>query len=346
MEKGVPLAYETPTQRSMAARRAADALRAARRVILTTHVNADGDGTGSQAAVASWLRANGTEAWIVNPTPFPDMFRFLLPEDWVVPVGSRDAEELCESADLACVLDTGEVPRIGRVKSLISHLPAVVVDHHPPGEKPIGGISFRDPTASATGEMVYDLILAARGPWTDTALLGIYVAILTDTGGFRFSNATAGAHEVVAELIRKGLDTEKAFNLVHGPAPLRRYRLLQACLDTLTAEDGVSWMTVPPDAFEALNGVSEDLEGLVDYPRGVDGAEVALLFRRTGTGATKISFRSNGPVDVNVLARQFGGGGHVRAAGASLELSLDEAVPRVVEAAKAAAAAVTGKEVR
>ena len=270
------MAYETPSHRSMAARRAADALRAARRVILTTHVNADGDGTGSQAAVASWLRANGTEAWIVNPTPFPDMFRFLLPEDWVVPVGSRAAEELCDTADLACVLDTGEVPRIGRVKPLISHLPAVVVDHHPSGDRPIGGISFRDPGASATGEMVYDLISAARGPWTETALLGIYVAILTDTGGFRFSNATAGAHEVVAELIRKGLDTEKAYTLVHGPAPLKRYQLLRECLGTLEAQDGVAWMTVPPAAFDELGGEPEDLEGLVDYPRGVQGAEVAL----------------------------------------------------------------------
>ncbi|MDT8341217.1 MAG: bifunctional oligoribonuclease/PAP phosphatase NrnA [Longimicrobiales bacterium] len=331
----------------MAARRAADALRAARRVVLTTHVNADGDGAGSQAAVAAWLRANGTEAWIVNPTTFPDMFRFLLPEDWTVPVGSPAAEELCAGADLACVLDTGEVPRIGRVKPLISHLPAVVVDHHPPGERPIGGISLRDPTASATGELVYDLMLAARGPWPDASLLGMYVAILTDTGGFRFSNATAGAHEVVAELIRRGLDTEAAYNRVYGASPLRRYRLLQACLGTLEAAEGVAWMTVPPVAFRELQAVAEDLEGLVDYPRGVEGAEVALLFRRTGSGATKVSFRSNGPVDVNRLARHFGGGGHVRAAGASLESPLEEVVPRVVQAAQeAVAAARTLEEVR
>lgn len=340
------MAYQTPSQRSMAARRAADALRASRRVILTTHVNADGDGAGSQAAVAAWLRANGTEAWIVNPTPFPDMFRFLLPEDWVVPVGSRDAEELCESADMACVLDTGEVARIGRVKPLISHLPAVVVDHHPPGDKPIGGISFRDPTASATGEMVYDLIQAARGPWPEASLLGIYVAILTDTGGFRFSNSTAGAHEVVAELIRKGLDTEAAYNLVHGAAPLRKFSLLRACLGTLQAAGGVAWMTVPPDVFQDLDGTPEDLEGLIDYPRGVEGTDVALLFRRTNTGATKISFRSNGPVDVNALARQFGGGGHVRAAGASVESSLEETVTAVVEASQAAVLAVRNGEER
>ncbi len=338
------MAYETPSHRIRAVRKAADALRAARRVILTTHLNADGDGAGSQVAVAAWLRANGAEAWIVNPTPYPDMFRFMLPEDWVVPAGSRRAQELCDSADLAAVLDTGEVARIGRVKPLISHLPAVVVDHHPPGERPIGGISLRDPTASATGELVYDILSAARGPWPASALLGIYVAILTDTGGFRFSNSTAEAHEVVAALIRRGLDTEGAYNQVYGAAPLRRFRLLRACLDTLHAEDGVAWMTVPPDVFRDLGAGPEDLEGLVDYPRGVEGTEVALLFRRTNTGATKVSFRSNGPVDVNVLAREFGGGGHVRAAGAALDLPLEESVPKLVEATRDAVARVRNGE--
>lgn len=310
-------------------------------MILTTHLNADGDGTGSEVAVAAWLRANGTEAWIINPTPYPDMFRFMLPEDWVVPAGSRRAEELCHGADVAAVLDTGEVPRIGRVKPLIEHLPAVVIDHHPAGERPIGGVSLRDAGASATGELVYDLMLAAGGPWPEASLLGMYVAILTDTGGFRFSNSTADAHRVVAALIDRGLDPEAAYNQVYGASPLRRFHLLQACLGTLRAEEGVAWMTVPPEAYKELEATPEDLEGLVDYPRGVIDTDVALLFRRTNMGGTKVSFRSNGPVDVNALARQFGGGGHVRAAGASFDEALDAIVPLVVEATKAAVAAQT-----
>ena len=337
------MAYKTPSHRVGAARKAADALRAARSVVLTTHLNADGDGAGSQVALASWLRANGTEAWIVNPTPYPDMFRFLMEEDRVVPAGSKRARAICASADLAVVADTGEVSRIGRVKPLIDSLPCVVIDHHPPGERPIGGISFRDPEASATGELVYDLILAGGGPFTDEALRAIYVAILTDTGGFRFSNSTAGAHEVVAELIRRGLDPEAVYNQVYGAAPLRRFRLLEASLATLDEHRGVAWMTVPPTAFSDLNARPEDLEGLVDYPRGVEGAEVALLFRSVGQGITKVSFRSNGAVDVNRLARQFGGGGHVKAAGATLEQPLEDARPSVIEAAQQAVAEQAGR---
>ncbi len=311
-------------------------MRASRSCILTTHINADGDGVGSQIAIAAWMRANGAEAWIVNPTGFPGLFRFLLPhESWVLEAGTKAARAACAGADLAVVLDTGEVSRIGRVKPMIDHLPLVVVDHHPPGDQPLGGISFRDAEASATGEMVYDVISATHGPWPQAALDAMYVAILTDTGSFRFSNSTPGAHEVVAELIRKGCDPEELHREVYGQAPLRRFRLLEATLATLQAEDGVGWMVVPPDAFERLEAIGEDLEGLVDYPRSVEGVHVALLFRATPRGI-KISLRSDGVVDVNALAREFGGGGHVRAAGALVEGTLDEVTERVVAATRSA----------
>lgn len=330
------MSYSTPDHRRIPARRAADAMRASRSCILTTHVNADGDGVGSQIAVAAWMRANGARATIINPTRFPGLFDFLLPDrNWVLDAGSDAAAEACARADLAVVLDTGEVPRIGRVKPMIEHLPLVVVDHHPLGDQPLGGISFRDPEASATGELVYDLLLATRGPWPQEAIDAIYVAILTDTGSFRFGNSTPLCHEVVADLIRRGADPEELHRKVYGQAPLRRFRLLEACLATLQAADGVGWMSVPPEAYERLEAVGDDLEGLVDYPRSVEGVHVALLFRQTPRGV-KISFRSDGTVDVNALARAFGGGGHVRASGGLVPGELDEVRARVVEAAQAA----------
>jgi phosphoesterase RecJ-like protein len=328
--------YRTPDHRRLPARRAADAMRASRSCILTTHVNADGDGVGSQIAVAAWLRANGTEAWIVNPTAYPGNFRFLLPEEsWVLDASKKAARNACARADLAVVLDTGEVPRIGRVKPMIEHLPMVVVDHHPVGDQPLGGISFRDADASATGEMVYDLLLATKGPWPQESLDAMYVAILTDTGSFRFGNSTPLAHQVAGELIRRGCDPEELYRKVYGQAPMRRFQLLRAALGTLQAEDGVGWMTVPPDDFERLEAVGEDLEGLVDYPRSVVGVRVALLFRATPRGI-KISLRSDGVVDVNALAREFGGGGHVRASGALIEGPLEDVRERVVAAARSA----------
>lgn len=333
--------YRTPEARFSSVREVRNALLACRRAVITTHLNADGDGAGCEAALVAWLRANGSEAWIINPTPFPDTFRFLLEDpSWVVEAGSKRAQTLCDQADLAVVVDTGEVPRIGRVRSLIRELQTVVVDHHPPGDQPIGGLSLRDPEACATGELIFDILLAANGPWPRLALEGMYVAILTDTGSFRFTNATPASHRVAAELIAMGVDPEEMYGRIYAAAPVRRLRLLQKALETLEFDEamGIAWMVVPQDALVALGATQEDLEGLVDVPRGIQGAHVGLLFRQATTGEVKVSFRSNGPVNVNELARRFGGGGHVKASGAMVPGPMSQAVEVVVQATREAVA--------
>lgn len=340
------MSYETPLHRLGPIREVLDTLLPAQRVILTTHINADGDGAGSEVAAAAWLRAQGKEVWILNPTPFPDSFRFLLPDpEWCVDPGSRKAQELAQAADVAMVLDTGEVPRIGRVTQLLGELPRIVVDHHPPGPDPIPGVSFRDPEASATGELLFDLIAASGEPWPPGAALGLYVAVLTDTGSFRFSNATPRAHRMVAELLEKGVDPEGTHRRVYGEYPLRRFQLLRACLEELELDPAgdLAWMTVPSEAYDSLSATTDDLDGLVDYPREIRGVEVGILFRETARGGTKISFRSNGDVDVNALAGRFGGGGHKKAAGAMVERRLEEVRQEVLEATRNAIRSGTGK---
>jgi len=329
--------YLTPRHRLEPIRNVLEALADAQRVLLTTHVNADGDGAGCQAALASWLRARDREVWIVNPTPFPATFRFLLPDlSWCLDPGSAKAREVANTTDLAIVLDTGEVSRIGRVMELIRDLPTVVVDHHPEGPEGIPGVSFRDPGASATGELLFDLIRNGGGDLRPEVALGIYVAILTDTGSFRFSNASPGAHRIVAALLEAGVDPEKTHGEVYGNIPLRKLKLLHAALENLEVDPSgsLAWMSVPTEIYENLSANSEDLEGFVDYPREIEGVEVGLLFREVARGGTKVSFRSNGEVDVNALAREFGGGGHVKAAGALVDGPLDLVRDRVVEATR------------
>lgn len=333
------MSYRTPAHRVAAVNEVKNALLASRRAVLTTHLNADGDGAGSQAAIASWMRANGAEAWIINPTAFPNSLRFLVDkDDWIVPVGSARARDLCASADLAVVLDTGEVPRIGRVNDMIRALPTVVIDHHPTGDRAIGGISFRDSTACATGEMVFDIIHSANGPWTSEIAQGVYVAMLTDTGGFRFDNTTENCHRVVAEVIAQGVQPELMHERIWGRSPMRRWQLLRHALDTLEQdrEGGISWMIIPREPYEELGVTAEDLEGIVDIPRSIEGTEIGLLFRMTQKGDVKISFRSNGRADVNALARKFNGGGHVKASGAVVPGPMDEAVEKVLATARKA----------
>jgi phosphoesterase RecJ-like protein len=325
--------YHIPVHRVPPLRKALAALEGAHEVILTTHVNADGDGAGCQAALASWLRSRRKVASILNPTPFPETFEFLLEDrDWLVDPGSARASTICQGADLALVLDTGESPRLGRVKSLIDPVPKLVIDHHPPGGRPIEGISLRDPSACAAGELVYDLFLLADGPWSLPMANGVYVAIMTDTGSFRYSNASPESHRIAADLLAFGVDPERIYRKVFASYSPRRFQLLEASLRELEVDSdgGVAWMTVPQGAFESLRAESEDLDGFVEYPRALRGVEVALLFRTTRDGSTKVSFRSTGRVDVNVLARRFGGGGHAKAAGAVVGGPVEEVRAKVV----------------
>lgn len=310
-------------------------------VVLTTHVNADGDGAGSEAALARWLLDRGKRVWIVNPTPFPDSYRFLLPEGAaVVDVRSGDMDAVRAGADLLVVLDTGEPKRVDRVLRAMDGIDTVVVDHHPPVAPGIPArIAVQDTTACATGELVFDLIAAGADdePWPREMVYGIYTAIVFDTGSFRFANTTPEAHSIAAEMIRRGLDPEQAYRHLYGSVPLRRVRLLQAALERLEVDPElpIAWISVPKAVMDAIGATGEDLDGLVEHARTIEGTEVALLFRETD-GGTKVSFRSNGLVDVNAIAREFGGGGHVKASGALVSGPVKTVRKRVLDATRSA----------
>ena len=302
-------------------------------VVITTHANADGDGAGSGVALAAWLRARGTEAWIVNPTPFPAPYAFLLPDPgWVLGAKSDEAVRRCREAGLAVVVDTAEVPRIGRVKSLIRDLPKVVIDHHPGGKRPIEGVVLRDREACAAGALVFELIDRAGGPWNAAIASALYMAVLTDTGGFRFTNTNPACLRIAARLVELGAVPEELYRAAYGRFHPRRFELLRESLATLTVHESgrIAWITVPKEAYDRLGATVEDLEGFVDVPRSVAGVEVAILFRTTADGPIKVSLRSLPPVDVRGIAVELGGGGHVRAAAAVVKGPLEAAMDRVI----------------
>lgn len=318
-----------------------DALQAANHIVLITHVNADGDGAGSEAAVAAWLRTLGKQVHITNATTFPQQFRYLVDDGVVLDHTDANAGKAIREADLVFVLDTGEPKRIGRHMDAALTRPIVVLDHHPASVNGFNGlVVVLDTEACATGELVYDLLRVAGfdGPWTEHIREGIYTAIITDTGSFRFSNTTPRAHAVAGEMIREGVDPELMYRRLFGTMPMRRITLLRAALDNLMADETLplTWITISKAEMSENGATSEDLEGLIEYARSIEGTELAILFRETNEGGTKISFRSNGEVDVNALARQFGGGGHVKAAGALVAGTLGDACPRVLEAAREA----------
>lgn len=305
-------------------------------VVVTTHANADGDGAGSAVALAAFLQEHGADTRIVGPTPFPESYSFLLPDpDMVLPPKSAAESDWCRRAGLAVVVDTGDRRRIGRIASRIRRLPTVVIDHHPPGDGPIAGVRFVDTRASAAGELVYEVIEHAGGPWTGTIVRALYVAVLTDTGGFRFRNTTARCLRTAARLIEFGADPEGLHRAAYSCFRPRRYALLREALATLTVHEGgrIAWMTVPQDAFDRLEATVDDLEGFVDVPRNLAGVELAILFRTTSDRRIKVSLRSLAPTAVNGIARALGGGGHAQAAAAVVSGPLENAIERVVRMA-------------
>ena len=316
-----------------------DLLEDAREIAITTHVNADGDGAGSQTALGSWLAGRGRRVVLTNPTPYPDRFRYLVAPGVEVLDPGPEQDARLGRVDLLVVLDTGEAGRIGRVAKALKAVPVVVLDHHPTSPESIPGPGVRDPAACATGEIIYDLLLLADADdWDATVLAGLYAAIETDTGSFRFSNTTPRTHAIAADLLRRGVDPEQVYRQLHATVPMKRLDILRIALHHLEQDPElpITWITIPREVTHDMAATADDLDGVAEYARSVEGTEVALLFRETLDGATKVSFRSNGLVDVNTVARQFGGGGHVKASGAVVGAPVASARPRVLEATRAA----------
>lgn len=320
------------------ARALLDALPMTGRIALTTHVNADGDGAGSAAAMWYFLKARGAQPVIVMPTPFPERYRFLLADAPEAEKSQRAVKEI-DRADAVVVLDISDVGRLGQLGEHVAkhHGRVACIDHHTGSGQLPDGPRLVDPSACATGELVHDLLQTAGWEITPAAARAMYVAILTDTGGFRFSNTSPRALQVAAHLLELGVHPEEIYQRVYASAPEGRIRLMTEVLDTLVVElpPGLAWVTVPPGALERHAVDSEELEGVVEYPRSIQGVRLALLFREIAGGRIKVSFRSKDSIDVAELASRFGGGGHTKAAGASLAGAMADVQAEVLAAARA-----------
>ena len=323
-------------ERKAGIRRLAEELVAGRRVALSTHMNADGDGCGSESALARLLAQRGLSSRIVNPTPWPSLFDFLLGDAAVDETGRGSAA--LAGIDLLLVVDISDVKRLGNLTESVRRLtiPKIVIDHHIASDDPAGDIVLTDTTACATGELVYDLACELDLEITPEIARSLYAAILTDTGGFRYSNTTPRSHAIAADLLSHGVDPEEMYQRVYASAPAGRVRLLAEVLASLGVDEpcGVAWLTMGAGSLERHGVRSEDLDGIVEHARSIAGTRMAIFFRDLGYGKVKISFRSTGDVDVNRFAREFGGGGHVKASGALVAGTLDEVRDRVVTEAK------------
>lgn len=322
--------------RKEAIERLAREFRAGRSVVLSTHINADGDGCGSEAALARILTSLGMSVKIVNPTPWPETYEFLL--DSQVIDASAEGPAALRNADLLIVLDISDVKRLGSLADTVRTLqvPKLVIDHHIASDEPPSTEILTDTSACATGELIYDVAATLGHEITPQIAVALYVAILTDTGGFRFANTTARCLAIASQLLAAGVEPEEMYRRLYASHPIGRLHLLRDALATLEVDPayGISWISVAAGAAEEYGLKSEDLEGLAEHPRSVGGTKMAIFFRDLGHGKIKVSFRSTGDVNVNEFARKFGGGGHARASGALIPGTIEEVRHSVITAAR------------
>lgn len=288
--------------------------------LVTTHEGPDGDAVGSTMALASYLRARGKDVTLYYCDPIPDTYNFL-------PLSQLAVQTIPDRTyDVCFVLDAGELKRAGAELSSFNGCGKIInIDHHPHCEE-FGDLNYVDPSASATGALIYRILKAAGYDLDYDTALYVYVAIVTDTGSFRYSNADPEAFQVSGELVALGINPWSVAEKLYESQPLKRLELLALALSTLTVSKSGEFasITVTLDMYKKTGATSELTDGFVNYPRSIHGVEVSIFFREIKEGVYKVSFRSKGKVNVSSLAMAFSGGGHHNAAGCTLHGTLDE----------------------
>jgi bifunctional oligoribonuclease and PAP phosphatase NrnA len=295
------------------------------RILLTTHENPDGDGTGAMLGLAHYLRGLGKQVRIVVSPSLPAFVKFLDPEGWVEAFEPQGAHrELAGWPGAWVLVDASEAHRLGPLHPLFQATASVKVclDHHLK-EAPQGfDQEFTDPSASASAELVYDLVQARMArPLPRAMAEALYAGVVDDTGNFRFSNATAKVHRMAADLIEQGVAPARIYqNLYHQGRP-EKLRILGRAADGMALLDGGRYarLSLTQADFAACGADHDDLEGLVNRPLELAGVEVACLLHELGDGRIKASLRSRERADVNAVCKRFGGGGHRLASGAKLD---------------------------
>ena len=299
-------------------------------LLVTTHVNPDGDALGALLAMGLALKADGRQVTMFNESPIPAVYRFL--------PGSDQIEGRVPSPidyDTVVVLDCGDLARVGSIAAQIrEHRRIINIDHHVTNTG-FGHYQLIDPAASSSTEIVYRLLKQMDVTVNCDVATSIYTGILTDTGSFRFANTNSQAFDICAEMVACGVDPYRVAQHVYGTYSLGRIKLLNMALDSIEiSPDGkLSLMTLTREMFAETDTQPEDVDGMISYAKRIEDVQMAALIMETANGhgtAAKgdsryhVSLRSDGAVDVARIAASFGGGGHSNAAGFGMNTSLGE----------------------
>ncbi len=291
-------------------------------VVLATHIHPDGDALGSLFGLGDILEAQGKKVFRYLDEPVSHLYDFLP----TIPFASTDLDAALQFAEqanaekgkiVAIALDCGDAERLGEARDrLLSIEPFIVIDHHR-GHRDFGDHLWLESECSSTGEMVYELALALGAKVSLDAAFCLYVAIVTDTGSFRYESTSPRTLRIAADLIEMGVKPNEVAESVYDNYTLARLRLMEKVLATLAVYgDGqIGLISVTEDMLERSGASSDDVEGFINYPRSLSSVQVAGFIKEVKKGTVSVSLRAKGKIDVAKIATGFGGGGHKNAAG-------------------------------
>jgi len=304
-------------------------LREHNRFAILSHVRPDGDALGCQIALALSLQRLGKEVRVWNEDGMLEKYSFLPRAELLTKPPAAP-----EDVDVAIALDTAIQNRLGTAFGAVRSAKMWInIDHHlsNPG---YGDLVYVDPTAPATGQIIFDLIKSQGFPFNREIAENLFAAISTDTGSFQYPKTSARTFEIAAQLICTGINVGRLNQQLYENYPRRRIELLRELLRTMRFEsDGrVASFGLSLKAAAALQALPEDNEGLIDHLRAIRGVIVAVFFEELSDGKVRVSMRSKTEaIDVCVICQKFGGGGHTLAAGARVRGTLAEVEQKVLE---------------
>ena len=292
------------------------------RFVLTSHARPDGDAVSSTLACSEILRQLGKKTDIVLHDGVPRVYQHLPFTERVTKSGQING-----NYDAAVLLECDSIQRT-RIEGLENQF-LINIDHHRSGHE-FAHVNWIDPSAVATGELVYKLARAAGVKITPELATCLYTAVITDTGSFMFEGTNAHTFELARELVLAGAEPAKCARPIYFGHSTAKLRLLGAALSALQREGPLVWIWVTQEQMGRTGAIEEDCEGIVNYALSIGDAEVAVFFRELPDGRFRVSLRSKGGMDVSQIAEEFGGGGHACASGLSVEGPLHAAVETVL----------------
>lgn len=285
--------------------------------LIVSHVHPDGDTISSSLAMAYILKLLGKSFEIVNQDHVPDKYNFLSMFDKFKVIS--DIEKKYTNI---ITLDIADINRAGKINDLLCKKPRILnIDHHFTNDN-FGDINIVMPSAAATTEVIYYLINKMGIEFDENLATYIYTGLLTDTGGFRYSNTTSNVMRIAAEMLDYKISPATIAEITLETMTKSFLEVLKKALDNLELVEGsqVAWTTL---LYSDIENLDEDTEGIVSYTRNIEGVEVGIFFKETSPNEYKVSLRSKNHIDVGSIAKIFGGGGHIRAAGFSYSGLLD-----------------------